>query len=282
MKRFALLATLILAIFLIPESSAFAQTVQLVVCEGDTCNACNLVKLANNVIKFLIVLSILLAAILFMYAGFLFVTSGGNESQLKKGKEMFKNVFIGIIIVLTGFLIVDTVMKTLAGDSLMGGGPWNQIQCVPNPSAISTGVWNPGDSGSVSVTPTGSTATDCPNCTRLEGIPCKNANSCTVDPSYAANLNQLSSWGLVITEAYPPTITHQAACHSNGTCTDIVFANNDYSPERIRQFQAAADTAGYRAVYEPVGSCPAGMTQAQCLPSSVTRATGTHFSLYKK
>lgn len=268
----------ILTVFLIPESSAFAQTIQLVVCEGDQCNACNLVKLANNVIRFLIVLSVLLATIMFIYAGFLFVTSGGNQAQLQKGKGMFKDVLIGIIILLTGFLIVDTVMKTLAGNSLMGGGPWNQIQCVPNPSAVSAGTWNPNDPGTVTVSPT-EPAKDCTDCAKIEGIPCKHSNSCTVNPSYAANLNQLSSWGLIITEAYPPTITHQNVCHSNGTCTDIAFTNGDYSPERVRQFQAAADAAGYRAVYEPVGACPSNL---DCLPGWQTRATGAHFSLYKK
>lgn len=275
MTRFLIPALFLLIVFLMPESWAFAQ-IPLQVCEGNACNACKLVQLVNNVIQFLIFIAVLLGTLMFILAGFKFVTAGGNAGQIKEAKKMFVDVTIGMIIVLTGFLIVDTVMKVLVGNSLLNAGPWNEIQCVANPDA--TAPAGPIVIGPAPGTPGNVGTPGCPTCQSIEGIPCKHVSSCTVDPSYAQNLSQLSSYGLIITEAYPPTIQHQNACHSNGTCTDVAFADSNYSVERIQQFQAAAQAAGYRAVYEPgpSGPCPAGVS-----PCLAGVGTGAHFSLYK-
>lgn len=292
MKRLALLAVIILAFFLIPESSAFAQTIQLVVCEGDQCNACNLVKLANNVIRFLIVLSILLATIMFIWAGFLFVTSGGNQTQLQKGKKMFMDVLIGIIIVLTGFLIVDTVMKTLAGNSLMGGGPWNQIECVPNPSAISTGVWDPSQGGSVSVSPgtggsTSGISVSGPTMTAAEARAALTERGIAVNSGVnlegvnASMIDQIIATGnetgrpLTITSARDGS--HENGCHAAGTCLDVVCTSCGSNASAIQGFISAAESRGYCAVYEPgqTATCPAGVS-----PCRAGVGTGAHYSFY--
>jgi hypothetical protein len=103
-----------------------------------------------------------------------------------------------------------------------------------------------------------------------------------VSADYAAKLNSLSSASgedLVVAEAYPPTRTHKASCHTNGTCTDIVFEDRKFTTERITAFQDAAAKQGMRAVFEPGpgGSC-SGISN--CLEYSKTSATADHFSLY--
>lgn len=71
-------------------------------------------------------------AVIAVVAGFGMVTSGGNPSSLQAAKDKFKNAFIGLIIVLAAFLLVDTVMRTLlkggAGE-VSGYGPWSKVQC---------------------------------------------------------------------------------------------------------------------------------------------------------
>lgn len=67
---------------------------------------------------------ILLGVIL--YAGFLWMTAGGDEKQVQKAKDMIRNGIIGVIIILTSWMIVTFVINKLlgaVGGNGGGGGP---------------------------------------------------------------------------------------------------------------------------------------------------------------
>jgi hypothetical protein len=86
---------------------------------GDVANPCDsfdkLLKVVNKVINFVLFsLIIPFAAIMFAYAGILLLTSGGNESQMKKAKKIFTNVLIGIVVALAAWLIVGTILSILS------------------------------------------------------------------------------------------------------------------------------------------------------------------------
>ncbi len=255
----------------------------LVPCEGPECQACHVVELGQRIVNFLVGIASFIAVLLFAWAGFLMVTAAGNEGQVSKAKGMFMNVFIGMVIVLLGWLIVDTLMKyTFVGSQLdettqAKFGGWNRINCVPIPR-YQAGTGETASSSSGTLTPVPSAG--CPNCVAIDPsvASCKDPRSCTVDASFAQNLNQLSGFGLRVTEGYPPTRTHQNSCHTNGTCLDVTIS--DWSVNNVRAFQEKAQAAGYHAVYEPPAgvSCPSGVA---CLPYTTTRSTGHHFSLYK-
>jgi len=51
--------------------------------------------------------------ILIVYAGFLWMTGGGNEEHIKKAKGIFASAFIGLLIVLTSYYLVDFVFQLL-------------------------------------------------------------------------------------------------------------------------------------------------------------------------
>ncbi len=114
-------------------STLVGDTGGLVPCRGGDCGTCEIVVLTNRLIQFVIILLLALVALLFGWAGFLMVTSGGDQSAYTRAKGMFANVFVGLLIVLSGWLVVDTVLKVLLtnggqvtfGPSLVG--PWNQI-----------------------------------------------------------------------------------------------------------------------------------------------------------
>lgn len=62
--------------------------------------------------------------VLIMYAGFLWMTAGGNEDQIAKSKTMIKNAVIGLIIILSAYTIVWFVMRMLGvGEGGGNGGP---------------------------------------------------------------------------------------------------------------------------------------------------------------
>ncbi len=122
--------------------TVFAQTgiAQLSGCTGTDCSACNVVHLANGGIKWLIGILFVVFALLLAIAGVRLVTSGGNHHALDEAKSSFTNAIIGFLIILSAWLIVDTIMRALVGtDSrpgqLVSKGSatgylfWSEISC---------------------------------------------------------------------------------------------------------------------------------------------------------
>lgn len=108
---------LALCIFALPFF-VFAQD-GLVPCDGADCNFGKFVELINNIIDFLIkAVALPVSAILFAWAGFLYLTAAGNGSQISKAHGIFKNVFVGLILTLAAWLIINLVTVTLTGDGI--------------------------------------------------------------------------------------------------------------------------------------------------------------------
>ena len=79
------------------------------------CGFNDFISLVQRIINFLLfVLAVPLAAIAFTYAGWLYLSSaGGNEGNVNKAHEVFKNVVIGLCIALAAWLIVHAVISGL-------------------------------------------------------------------------------------------------------------------------------------------------------------------------
>lgn len=109
----------ILSLLVLPTVTLAADTslASLAGCTGTDCSACNAVGMANGLIKWLIGMLFLVFAIVAAIAGFGLVTSGGNHHALDEAKNKFINAFVGLLIVLSAWLIVDTIMRGLVGSS---------------------------------------------------------------------------------------------------------------------------------------------------------------------
>lgn len=124
---------LLTVLFLYPLLPQFAFAQGLVPCSGSECGTCQLVTLAENIIDILIIIMVGIAAILIAYAGYLMVISAGNASKFQRGKGIFTNVIIGLIIMLVAWLIIDTMLRTLLPNGVVAQNaslPWNRIQCT--------------------------------------------------------------------------------------------------------------------------------------------------------
>lgn len=98
---------------------------------GPFCQACDLLELVQNLINFAVYAATLVATLMFVYAGFLYVTaSAAGQEQFKKARNIFVNVFIGFVVILIAWLVVDLIMKTFLGETGGTFGPWNQIECA--------------------------------------------------------------------------------------------------------------------------------------------------------
>jgi hypothetical protein len=106
----------------------------LVPCDGPDCDICSIVSLGHNVLNFLVLASLLLATIMFAYAGIEMLIHSDNPGQIAQARSMLINVMIGMVILLAAWLMVDTVMKVMFTDKafagLPGAGkPWQDILC---------------------------------------------------------------------------------------------------------------------------------------------------------
>ncbi len=114
----------------------FTFAAGLVPCGGadePACQTCHVVQLVNGVISWLVLILGTVAAIIIVYAGFKLVMSGGNRHAKEEAKSMLSNMIIGYVIVLAGWLLVDTGMKALLADGETKLGMWNQLSCYKQP-----------------------------------------------------------------------------------------------------------------------------------------------------
>lgn len=128
-KNYIFIATVIW--MCLPELTS-AQGLTEALCDGTTCSACHLVELGNRLIQFIISTAFLLFGVLAVWAGFGLVTSGGNPSALEDAKKRFTNAFVGLLIILSAGILVDTLIRgitTSTGGDVDGFGPWATIQC---------------------------------------------------------------------------------------------------------------------------------------------------------
>ncbi len=99
--------------------------------DGSFYRACDLLTLAQNVINFGIAFSVIVATLMFAYAGILYVTSAsGGAEQVKKAHKVLINVFVGLCVALTAWLLIDITFSVLTGRGL---AVWTKISCVSNP-----------------------------------------------------------------------------------------------------------------------------------------------------
>ncbi len=91
------------------------------------CQACDLIALIDNILRFMVTGSVLVAAAMFAYAGFLYITNPSNAGNVKTAHGIFTNVFVGLVIILIAWLAIDIFMRILAGKDLR---VLSRIDCV--------------------------------------------------------------------------------------------------------------------------------------------------------
>jgi hypothetical protein len=142
------------AMFITPDLVSAQEPSQLVPCgigAGDAyreCSVCHLVALGQNIMNFFVFASVVVATLLFVNAGVLYVFSPGNPGNISKGHRIFTNTLVGILIILSSWIIIDFVMRQLIDPALLQApvdpnqpntpdgprwGPWNEILCTGGP-----------------------------------------------------------------------------------------------------------------------------------------------------
>jgi len=84
---------------------------------GRMCGLGDIIKLIQRIIEYIFILVLPIVAIVFVYVGFLYITSGGDTGKHTKAKQAMTNLGIGILVVLAAWLIVKSILTTLGVDT---------------------------------------------------------------------------------------------------------------------------------------------------------------------
>jgi hypothetical protein len=80
---------------------------------SNDCDFSKLILLINNVIQYLIFLATSIFSIVFMYAGYLYLTAMGDMGKVSKAHKLFWSAIIGFVIMLCAWLLVDFILTAL-------------------------------------------------------------------------------------------------------------------------------------------------------------------------
>jgi len=74
-----------------------------------------------------------LALAVFVYGGFMWVTSAGNDEKIKKGKDMIMWASLGLALIFASYAIVTFVIRGIVGSTGAGGSGGETTGTGPKP-----------------------------------------------------------------------------------------------------------------------------------------------------
>lgn len=95
-------------------------------CDGPHCTCADLVTLAGNILNTGIYLAVFFTGILFMWAGFQYLTNQFNAEGKKKAKSLLVHVGVGFVGIISAWMIVNTILGGIASSATIQGG-WSAI-----------------------------------------------------------------------------------------------------------------------------------------------------------
>lgn len=120
---FSIFASVVFAQGLVPCGPGIAA--------NPSCDVCDFFSMADDIIKFITTKAVpLVAVILVVVGGVMWMFSAGSEERIKKGKAILTSTIVGLIIVYTSWILIDTIFKKIAGQQFESKfGPWNELKC---------------------------------------------------------------------------------------------------------------------------------------------------------
>ncbi len=262
--------------------------------------------------------------LMIMWGGFLWLTSAANPGNISSAKKYITNALLGAVLLVSAYVILFTINPELVGGGLTlpgiegpanSGGYPNDWGCSSNGDCAS----NYCDPSTFLCAPNpvtgGGQINACNSCSAYSGgvtaggqpIQCVGnyVDSRNFNPSIPVNstsrtcsfvevqtggnlltLRQITTnW--VMSEGFPPTVTHADACHGNGTCVDITLSPKPSATLQLAQdldnLCAAVYQAGFSNIineYSSLSGFPYNW-QSCPFPKSTPFQTGDHLHIVK-
>lgn len=103
------IVALVIGVYILLSQSLFAQVLE------DPLNLGKepIPELAGRIIKKVLGIVGVLALVMFIYGGILWMTSGGNAEKIKKGKDTIVWAVIGLAFIFFSYAILEFILKAL-------------------------------------------------------------------------------------------------------------------------------------------------------------------------
>jgi Type IV secretion system pilin len=123
-KKLSIIILLALCLWSVSSLTVSAATIDfskgLVTCgktgtaeeQAKDCDFAAAVNMINTLINYLIMIAMPLAAVAFAYAGWLHISAGEDTGKVDKARRIFLDVGIGVIIILSGWLVFSLIATT--------------------------------------------------------------------------------------------------------------------------------------------------------------------------
>ncbi|MGB2580286.1 MAG: hypothetical protein WBC83_01160, partial [Minisyncoccia bacterium] len=206
-----------------------------------------------------------------------YVAAGIAPSAKQDAKERILNALIGLTLVLTSYLILNSINPGLVqfnfslppiGTSPMAPAPITPGGLCPSPNDTSAACC-----------PTGIVCQACSGCSVVSGVQNKGCGApvCFLNTSLLSKIQNISGvTGWRITESWPPTVAHISSCHQNGTCADLNNSGGPTDPATIKNYYDAFAAAGLSVLYESSNCAPytaVGVTNCQSYPTMTNQSS---------
>jgi len=126
---------IILVIFLFVLAPFVASAAEpLVPCRNADCGLCDLFRLAQNIINFLMwYIAPALAIFVIAWGGFNILVSGGNPAKKQAGIKAMVTAITGLLIVFGAWIVINEFLLFFSGgtgtEGQILGNPWIKVQC---------------------------------------------------------------------------------------------------------------------------------------------------------
>lgn len=234
----------------IPGLATFSQPADACVEEGEymKCSINWLSEYISGIYKYGIGIVGILATVVMMFGGFLYLTAAGDKSRITEAKEWIKASLTGLVIAMSSYMILYQV-----NPELINLKPLKITMIKPTTTATSTGECSPTLSAS-------GKCTDCYDCSSLKdaGIPTKDGFMVTktmITGLKKAYDNRGAGTSFTVTEAWPPVVAHASAGHANGKAADVGIV--PWETARVMTVYAALQSAGFNSLQIETADCSA-------------------------
>lgn len=113
-KKIAIFTVLVLVMVLFTfPVFGFAATDLKPPCSGDDCTFTHFIEFFNQILKFIVIISIPIATAGIAWSGGKILLSAGKPEELTDAKKMFTKILIGFMFILGAWLIVYTISSAL-------------------------------------------------------------------------------------------------------------------------------------------------------------------------
>lgn len=274
MRRFVI-AIVVFAIFIIPVLG-FAQTGGIVPCNGPECQACDFIKLGNNILSWIIGIMASVIALVFVFGGLRMVMSAGDTHVVSEARGMMTNAIVGFIILLSAWLIVDTVLKLVISDEgsvAQKLGVWNTIECVtlPPTNAVSTGTVRSGDSGQ---------GGDVRGTPRSIGVKDANGNIQQVAFTPSQSDGSLNSNYATVKSRYETQVANACKNSSVPNCTKVMLALIANESQGDSSAVSPTGSVGLMQLIPENGGQRCAQSDTSCIQGQIDKGVSMFNNLY--